>query len=94
MLRPSRRAAKFWVPALWIAAAAAPAAAQPVVDYRPRVTVAQPTRLDWIYPLANQSPAQPPADWLAGYDPQAQQYEAFIPPGLNPKVPAPLVLFI
>jgi predicted esterase len=95
MLRPMWRAAKFWVPALWIAvAAAAPVAGQPVVDYRPRVTVAQPTRLDWIYPLANQSPAEPPADWLAGYDPQAQQYELFIPQGLNPKVPAPLVLFI
>jgi predicted esterase len=81
-----------------LAAALAWAASAPVFGQAPgaataRVIVAAPTRLDWIYPLANQSPAEPPADWLAGYDGKPQ-YDLFVPPGINSKVPAPLVLFI
>jgi predicted esterase len=99
--RNDRPASTFWRPnachialaatALW--AAARPATAQTAGPGPQRVTVAAPTRLDWIYPLANQSPAEPPADWLKGYDGKAE-YDVFVPPGTNPKTPMPLVLFI
>jgi predicted esterase len=83
--------------ALFAAAALAietAAAADAPRGYQPRVTVAAATRLDWVFALANQSPAKPPADWLPDYDATTQQYELFLPPKLGPRKPAPLVLFI
>lgn len=33
----------------------------------PNAKVSAPTRIDWVFALSNQSPAEPPADWLKGY---------------------------
>jgi pimeloyl-ACP methyl ester carboxylesterase len=70
------------------------AAAEPLKGYHPEVAVEQATRLDWIFALGNQSREEPPADWLVDYDSAAQRYQLFVPPNLNPRKPAPLVLFI
>lgn len=57
--------------------------------------VAQSTRLDWGFVLANQSLATPPADWVAGYASAEQKYDVFVPPSARqPKSGWPLVLFI
>ncbi|MCE9603266.1 MAG: hypothetical protein K8U03_00010 [Planctomycetia bacterium] len=69
-------------------------AAEALVGYHAQVKVAAPTRLDWIFAVANQSPAQPPAAWLAGYDSTEQRYELFVPENLDRRKPAPVVLFI
>jgi len=70
------------------------AAAEPLTGYHPEVAVKQATRLDWVFALGNQSREEPPADWLVDYDSAAQRYQLFVPPNLNPRKPAPLVLFI
>ena len=65
--------------------------------YQSRVAVSAATRLDWMFPLANQSPTEPPADWLpTDYDSARQGYEAFVPPGYRAesKKTWPVVLFI
>lgn len=72
-------------------------AAEPAKDYQARVDVAAPTRLDFVFPIANQSPADVPADWLpADYDSKAQRYELFVPPEYKSKSKTryPLLLFI
>jgi predicted esterase len=70
------------------------AADQPLRGYQPRVSVGGPTRLDWVFALANQSPSQPPVEWLPGYDSKAQQYELYAPRTVNPTKPTGLILFI
>ena len=70
------------------------AAAPALQGYHPEVSVQQPTRLDWIYALANQSREEPPAEWLSGYESKQQRYELFVPAGVNPRKPAAVVLFI
>ena len=47
-----------------------------------------------MFALSNQSPAEPPADWLPGYDSTAQTYELYVPAALKPGQAAGLVLFI
>lgn len=69
-------------------------AAAPQVGDFAKVKVSAPTRLDWVFAVANQSPAQPPADWLPDYDSTAQQYELHVPQNYNDARPHPLVLFI
>jgi pimeloyl-ACP methyl ester carboxylesterase len=49
------------------------------VGYQKEVTVREPTRLDWVFANANQSVANPPAEWLEGYDSAKQRYELFVP---------------
>lgn len=83
-----------WAVACGFALAALPAFAQPLRGHQPQVAVTAPTRLDWIFALANQSLAQAPADWLKGYDSTAQRYELYVPASVDPRKPAPLVLFI
>jgi predicted esterase len=56
--------------------------------------VGAPTRLDWIYTLANQSLAAPPAGWLADYDSTRQTYDLYVPKGLKGRQAVGLVLFI
>lgn len=70
------------------------AAEQPLRGHQPRVIVVAPTRLDWVFALANQSPAEPPADWLKGYDSTRQGYELYVPRVVNPTKPTGLILFI
>ncbi|MGE3409562.1 MAG: hypothetical protein AB7I37_22280 [Pirellulales bacterium] len=61
-------------------------AAEPPRDYQASVSVSAPTRLDYVFPAANQSPAEPPANWLpAEYDSTAQRYELFVPPDYKAK---------
>jgi pimeloyl-ACP methyl ester carboxylesterase len=87
------------VPSLLLAGLASVATAPlraddaPQVGYRARVEVAAPTRLDWVFPLANQSTTDPPAEWLAGYDSTKTTYELFVPakPADGPR---PLILFV
>jgi predicted esterase len=69
-------------------------AAEALRGHHPQVAVTAPTRLDWVFAVANQSPAAPPADWLKGYDSTAQRYELYVPASVDPRKPAPLVLFI
>ncbi|MBN8628862.1 MAG: hypothetical protein J0M17_25595 [Planctomycetes bacterium] len=70
------------------------AADQPLRGHQSRVCVGGPTRLDWVFALANQSPSQPPAEWLPGYDSTAQRYELYVPRTVNPTKPTGLILFI
>lgn len=79
---------------LWLALGAADAGAAPK-GYQAKVFVSAPTRLDWTFALANRSLAEPPADWLPGYDSIAQQYELFIPSHKGTaKKPLPAIVFI
>lgn len=59
-----------------------------------RVPVGQATRLDWAFALSNQSPTEPPAEWLQGYDSSEQAYQLAVPPQLPGRSLLPLVLFI
>lgn len=58
------------------------------------VKVSAATRIDWVFALSNQSPAEPPADWLPGYDSTAQTYELYVPKGLKKGDSPGLILFI
>ena len=93
-----RHRSQFVVVAAWFVVAASVdfgrAQAPPVAGYRPSVAVAAPTRLDYVFALANQSPAEPPADWLPGYDSTSQRYELFAPPRPARGPGLPLVLFV
>ncbi|MDA1055117.1 MAG: hypothetical protein O3C40_32245 [Planctomycetota bacterium] len=62
--------------------------------YHQEVAVTAETRIDSIYPLANQSPAQAPNGWLDGYDSTKQRYELFLPPRYNARRSWPVVVFI
>src|SRR4051794_19155360 len=79
---------------LWLLLPAALAAA-PKEGYTPKVAVAGPTRIDWVFTAATQSPAEPPAKFLpADYDSAKQTYELFVPPRKDAKKPLPAVLFV
>lgn len=62
--------------------------------HQKQVPVQAATRIDCVFPLANQSPAEPPADWLPKYDSTKQKYELFVPQSYKPTQPTPLILFI
>ena len=63
--------------------------------YYPTVTITAPTRLDFVFPLANQSPKTPPKNWLGGeYDSKKQTYELYVPAGGKSKTLRPAILFI
>lgn len=66
--------------------------AQPALISQCRAT--EPTRLDWVFALANQSPAQAPAQWLKDYDSTKQRFELYVPARIKSRRPAPLILFI
>ncbi len=62
--------------------------------YHKEVAVTAETRIDSIYPLANQSPKQAPDGWLDGYDSTKQRYELFLPPSYDAGRSWPVVVFI
>lgn len=62
--------------------------------HQPAVKISAATRIDWVFALSNQSPAEPPADWLPGYDSTAQTYELYVPKGLKKGDSPGLILFI
>lgn len=64
------------------------------VGHHAEMAVSAPTRLDWVYPMANQSPAEPPADWLPDYDSTQQSYELFVPEQYSAKRSWPVILFV
>jgi pimeloyl-ACP methyl ester carboxylesterase len=68
-------------------------AAEP--GYQKEIAVAEPTRLDWTFVVANQSVAEPPAEWVQGYDSASQSYERYVPPPAAGKDNGtPMILFI
>jgi hypothetical protein len=69
--------------------------AAPKDGYTPRVTVSEPTRIDWVFTAATQSPAKPPAKLLPqDYDSAKQTYELFVPPRKDSKKLLPAILFV
>jgi hypothetical protein len=69
--------------------------AAPLQGYNAKINVSAPTRIDWFFPAANQSPAKPPAKFIGDdYDSTKQSYELFVPPRKDMKQPLPAVLFI
>lgn len=77
-----------------LSGAATIAAAADRLGHTPSVRVSTPTRLDWVFAVSNQSPAEPPADWLPGYDATAQTYERYVPAGIGRTASPGLVLFV
>lgn len=69
-------------------------AAPPATGYRAQAKITDATRIDWVYPLANQSILRPPADWTEGYDSAEQTFELFVPEDYDAKKSYPVVLFI
>jgi len=69
-------------------------AAETEAGYRGKVAVTAPTRLDWVFALANQSPPKPPEKWLKDYESTEQTYELFIPENYTPKRSWPVVIFV
>ena len=76
----------------WLALVAT-ASAQPK-GYEKEVAVSAAGRIDCVFPLANQSPAQLPGEWTPDYAASEQTYECYVPPRVKPKTPAGLILFI
>ncbi len=70
--------------------------------YPKEISVREPTRLDWVFAVANQSVLDPPAEWLQGYGSAKQRYELLVPATAKKKPKTknktadalPLVLFI
>lgn len=62
--------------------------------YQGEVRVTAPTRIDWVFANANQSPPQPPADWLPDYQSTRQTYQRYVPPGASSARPLGLILFV
>jgi hypothetical protein len=86
--------ARTWPFAVLVLLPAALSAA-PKDGYTPRVAVSEPTRIDWVFTAATQSPAKPPAKFLPeNYDSTKQTYELFVPPRKDTKKPLPAVLFV
>ncbi len=64
------------------------------VGHSPEISVSAETRLDWVYALANQSPAEPPAHLLENYDSSNLTYQLFVPEQYSPDKSWPVVLFV
>jgi poly(3-hydroxybutyrate) depolymerase len=56
--------------------------------------ITEPTRLDWIFALANQSPAEEPVGLLKDYDSTKQRFELYVPRRYDKQKPSSLILFI
>ena len=65
---------------------------QPVLISQCRVT--EPTRLDWVFAVGNQSPAKAPPGLLENYDSTKQRFELYVPAGADSQAAAPLILFV
>ncbi len=85
---------KLSVATTWILMLAPVRADESDRGYHTQVGVTAQTRIDWVWPVANQSPSTAPADWLPGYDSTEQTYELFVPKSYDPKQSYPLVLFV
>lgn len=69
--------------------------AAPKEGYTPEISVSEPTRLDWVFTTATQSPAKPPPNLLPkDFDSTKQTYELFVPKRKDAKQMAPAILFI
>lgn len=69
--------------------------AAPPQGYSAKLSVSEPTRLDWTFVASNQSVPKPPTEWLGeGYDSKKVTYELFVPPRKDMKQPLPAILFI
>jgi len=56
--------------------------------------ITAPTRLDWVFALANQSPAEEPDGLLTEYDSTKQRFELYVPDGVSSRESVSLILFI
>lgn len=65
---------------------------QPALISQCKVTAA--TRLDWVFAVSNQSPAEVPDGLLENYDSTKQRFELYVPAGAGSRAAAPLILFI
>lgn len=70
------------------------AAAPQQQGYQASVPVTEATRIDSVFPVANQSPAELPPGWLEDYKSTDQSYELYVPPNYNDRKSWPLVLFV
>lgn len=75
----------------WVTSATS---AERLSGYHASISVQLPTRLDWVFALANQSPASPPEGWLKDYDSTKQTYELFVPKNYSDAKAWPVVIFI
>jgi pimeloyl-ACP methyl ester carboxylesterase len=62
--------------------------------YVEKLSVAAPSRLDWMYPLVGRSPADQPDGLLEDYSSRAQKYEFYGPAQEEPGRSYPLILFV
>jgi poly(3-hydroxybutyrate) depolymerase len=70
-------------------------AAPPKPGHHARISVTEPTRLDWTFVLTTRSLPKIPAEWkLSDYDSSKQTYELFVPTRKDTKSPAPLLLYL
>ncbi len=70
------------------------AGADEVRGYHRDVQVTAATRLDWVYAVANQSPASIPDGWLANYESTEQNFELYVPRTYNKRRAWPVVIFV
>jgi pimeloyl-ACP methyl ester carboxylesterase len=78
-----------------MAAATLSLAAPPGPGFTAKVTVTEPTRLDWTFLVSNRSFVDPPPQLLTkGYDSTKQSYDLFLPQRKDPKKPFPAILFV
>ncbi len=63
-------------------------------EYHVSAPVTAPTRLDFVFPLANQSPKETPQDWLRDYKSADQRFELYLPANYDKSRLWPVVIFI
>jgi len=63
--------------------------------FTPNVPVTAPTRLDWVFTVANRSSASPTASLLdPKFDSTKQSFDVYLPPRKDLKAPIPAILFV
>jgi len=67
---------------------------RPTTGYVAQAQVSEATRLDWIFSIANQSPAQVPDGLLDTYDSSRQTYQRFVPDNYRDGKAWPVLLYI
>ena len=82
------------IAALLVGTADGQESVRPVTGFTAQAQVSAATRLDWIFSVANQSPAQVPDGLLENYDSSQQTYQRFVPDNYRDDKTWPVVLYI
>jgi pimeloyl-ACP methyl ester carboxylesterase len=82
------------IAALLVGTADGQESVRPVTGFTAQAQVSAATRLDWIFSIANQSPAQIPDGLLDNYDSSRQTYQRFVPENYRDDKAWPVVLYI